>query len=390
MATPVNDTYTAASGAGIYGGKYNWPLWRRAIAAQHWGVVPSNTLASIDPEDNPAYNPNYPSSAPWHGTIGQQGIITAYNGGCYDSDNDVFWLPPGGGHEDYGGNEVYKLGLSADTPQFVMVRPPSTDLSGDGTNGLYGDGRVRSTHTYNSPVYIPGAGPAMPAIGATFYQLNGVTNPYIIDPVTGETSFIGSANPFVGKTPMDAAGACYDSLRHCIWAVGIGSPGLCRWDIATDTWYYADSKNSSAGYIDLEYMPDHDCLFMVGRTYASGFRIVDCSTLSYVTPTATGALVGMAADKISGAAANYCQSGQFVAVWNNDSSTTTINIFNVPSDPMTGSWSIEQLPVAPTNTVTPTARTANSTYGRFFYSKKLDGFGLLNGIAEQPYFYARS
>lgn len=390
MVSPVGYTYTCASGQGIYGGKYNWPAWRRAIAAQHWGVVPSNTLASIDPEDNPAYNPSYPGSANWHGTLGQQAMVSAWCGGCYDSDGDVLWLIQGGGHQDYGGNEPYKLDLSLDTPQFTMVRAPSTDLSGDGSNGLYGDGRPRSTHTYNGPVYIDGVGPAMPAIGATYPNLLGVTNPYIMSAETGEMITLGSANPFIGRTEATAAGACYDPSRHCIWAVGIGSSGLCRWDIATDTWYYADNKNSSGGYIALEYMPDHDCLFMIGKNYPSGFRIIDCTTLATYTPTATGSLVGMDLLRMSSTAGKYCQDGQFVAIWNNDTDTTKINIFNVPSDPMTGTWSIEQLPVAPTNSVTPTVRTGWGTYGRFFYSKKLDGFGLLNGVDEQPYFYARS
>jgi hypothetical protein len=137
-------------------------------------------------------------------------------------------------------------------------------------------------------------------------------------------------------------------------------------------------------------MPDHDCLFMIGKNYPSGFRIIDCTTLATYTPTATGSLVGMDLLRMSSTAGKYCQDGQFVAIWNNDTDTTKINIFNVPSDPMTGAWTIDQLPVAASNTVTPSASTFWGTYGRFFYSKKLDGFGVINGITEQPYFYARS
>jgi hypothetical protein len=317
-------------------------------------------------------------------------MVEAWCGGCYDSDNDELWLIQGGGHEDYGGNEPYKFSLSQDNPMWTMVRPPSLVMTGDGSNGLADDGRPRSTHTYNGPVFIPGVGPAMSAIGATYPSLKGVRIPYIMSRETGEVIQFGVENTYISLTESTAAASCYDPSRHCIWAVGLGDPGLCRWDIATDTWYYADSKNSSGGYIALEYMPDHDCLFMIGKNYPSGFRIIDCTTLATYTPTATGSLVGMDLLRMSSTAGKYCQDGQFVAIWNNDTDTTKINIFNVPSDPMTGAWTIDQLPVAASNTVTPSASTFWGTYGRFFYSKKLDGFGVINGITEQPYFYARS
>ena len=391
MATPVNDTYTAASGAGIYGGKYNWPTWRRAIAAQHWAEVGSNTLASIDPEDNPAYNPNYSGSAPWHGSLGQPAMITAWNGGCYDSDGDVLWLIQGGGHGDYGGNEPYKIDLSVDSPTWEMVRAPSTDLSGDGANGLYGDGRPRSVHTYNKPVYIPNVGPALAMHGATYPSLLGVRSPLILSPTTGEMTFFGADNTNVSLSQSSGSGACYDPSRHCIWTVGGGSPGISRYDIATDTWYYTGGGiNSSGGYIALEYMPDHDCIFMAGSGYTSGFRIVDCATLTTYTPVATGSMVGMTKALMSGAQVRYVQSEQRIAVWNNTSDTTQINVFNVPVDPMSGAWTIEQLSVGVGNTVTPTTKASGGTYGRFFHSQKLDGFGVINSVTEQIFFYARS
>lgn len=393
MATPVNDTYTAASGAGIYGGKYNWPLWRRSIAAQHWGVIPSNTLASIDPEDNPAYNPNYPAPAPWHGTLGQEAMITAWCGGCYDSDGDVLWLIQGGGHGDYGGNEPYKLDLSLDSPDFVMVRPPSVSMGGGtGVDGLADDGRPRSTHTYNKSVYIPGVGPALGALGLTYPNLLGVNNPFVFSPVTGEVTRVGPTNPYEGASQLDAAGVCYDSLRNCIWIQGTGRNDMTRWNMDTDTFdRYINTGSGRSGYVSLEYMPDHDCIVMLHSNAPYGMRVFDCATGTMYSPTITGSFPsGITVSSMSGAQPRYVQSGQFFAVWNNSTNTTAITIFNVPANPRTGTWTVGQLPVAGGNTVTPTVRTPNFTYGRFFYSQKLDGFGLINGVTEQPYFYARS
>ena len=120
-------------------------------------------------------------------------------------------------------------------------------------------------------------------------------------------------------------------------------------------------------------------------------RVFDCATETMYSPPITGSFPsGITVSSMSGAQPRYVQSGQFFAVWNNSTNTTAITIFNVPANPRTGTWTVDQLPVAGSNTVTPTARTPNYTYGRFFYSQKLDGFGVINGVTEQPYFYARS
>lgn len=391
MVSPVGGSYSCGSGAGIYGGKYNWPAWRRAIAAQHWGVVPSNTLASIDPEDNPAYNPNYPGSAPWHGTVGQRGMVEAWCGGCYDQDGDVLWLIQGGGHGDYGGNEPYKIDLSVDNPTWEMVRAPSTDLSGDGSNGLYGDGRPRSTHTYNKTVYIPGVGPALGALGVTYPNLLGVTNPFVLSPITGEVVQIGATNPYETAGQLDSAATCYDPSRNCVWIIGSGRGDMTRWNLDTDTFNEFIEVNAGGGYLSLTYLPDHDCIVISSRTLVGGFRVYDCATGIKYTPVVTGSFPsGVVINDLSGAQMQYVQSQQLIAFWNNSESTTVITTFSVPENPRTGTWVMGQLPVASGNAVTPTARTPWGTYGRFFYSKKLDGFGVINGVTEQPYFYARS
>jgi hypothetical protein len=367
-------------------------VWRRAIAAQTWAEVGANTLADIDPEDNPAYNPNHPASAPWHGSLGQQAMITAWCGGCYDSDGDVLWLIQGGGHGDYGGNEPYKIDLSVDNPAWEMVRAPSTDLSGNGSNGLYGDGRPRSTHTYNKSIYIPGVGPALGALGVTYPNLLGVNNPFVLSATTGEVTQVGAINPYEGASSLDAAGACYDSLRHCVWIQGTARNDMTRWNISSDTYdRFINTGSGRSGYVSLEYMPDHDCIIMLHSNAPYGMRVFDCATGTMYSPTITGSFpTGVTVGSMSGAQVRYVQSGQFVAVWNNSTNTTAITIFSAPENPRTGTWVLGELPVAPGNTITPTAMTPWGTYGRFFYSQKLDGFGVIKGVTQKVYFYARS
>ena len=81
--------------------------------------------------------------------------------------------------------------------------------------------------------------------------------------------------------------------------------------------------------------------------------------------------------------------GAFVC-WDNTTATTLITRLTPPSNPRTGTWVIDTLPVSGANAVTPSVRAANNTYGRFFYSPTLNGFGLFNSVSGPVYFYALS
>ncbi len=396
MASPVNDSYSCASGRGIYAGRFNWPAWRSAMAANTWTQI-GNTLSSIDPEDDIAINPNYPSSAQWHGTLGVAGMIEAYSGACYDSANDVLWLPLQGGHGDYGGNEPYKISLNSASPAWEMLRNPSGAIGneitlndGQDATGLYADGRLRSIHSYNKALYIPGVGPVLSITGATYPGGNlGIRSPAYINPITGELDFLGVENTFITLVTTSGGGSCYDSLRNTIWFIPASGGKVTRYDRTGNSWTDTGIYKASTGYCGLEYLPDYDCIvwFTTGQT--NGFAVIDCSTGTIYYPAVSGSYVGVAGPTGS-AQPRYVQSLKMIAFWHNSTDTTVINTLSFSSDPRTDTWTISQLPVGGSNAVTPSVRHTQGTYGRFFYSKNLDGFGLLNGVTEPIYFYARS
>ena len=93
------------------------PAWRQSMTARTWIEVPTtNTLADLNPKNNSTINPNYPSSPEWSAVGGQAAIVTAWCCGCFDQATDTLWLPLGGGHADYAGNEPYKIRLDTDSP----------------------------------------------------------------------------------------------------------------------------------------------------------------------------------------------------------------------------------------------------------------------------------
>lgn len=357
-----------------------------------WVAVPaSNTLSDLNPQNDPALNPVYPAKPEFMGT--HANIILAWCGAC--NDDAVLWLPLSGGHADYGGNEPYKIDLNAETPSWEMVRPPSgaignviTTDDGQEATGLYSDGRPRAIHSYNKPVYVPGVGPVIAVQGSTWTSGQaGTKKPIFISPTTGEmTGFYDPPTDAAGTA--SGSGACYDSSRNAIWWRGSGTSKFQKFDIGTQAWTSHGSNIASNGNLALVYLADHDCIVWF-RTFPSPeIAIFDCTTGTIDVPPLSGSMVGAS---IGGTMQPvYVPAVNAIACWDNSTDTTKINILSVPANPKTDTWVISQLPVDAANAVTPSAKAANGTYGRFFYSQRLDGFGVINAASEPIYFYARS
>ena len=392
MASPVADNYSASSGATITAGRFAWPAWRLAMTPNTWAAI-GTTLASIDSEDNAGINNSYPSNAIWHATVGQAAIINAWCGGCYDSANDVLWLPLGGGHNDYAGNEPYKIDISAESPAWEMVRNPSGAIGnlitlddGQETTGIYSDGRPRAIHSYNKPCYVPGVGPVITVQGGTYKvggSANGTLKPIVINETTGEGTFKTAGT--MSNVDTSGSGSCYDPTRHALWYRSSGTGGFYKYDITGDSWAAQGSSFAVSGYSGLEYLPDYDCILWINSGLTNGFAVFDCATTTLYQPSKTGSLTGMS---LSGEAQPRRFTATQVALWDNATSTTQINVMSFASNPRTDTWQISQLSVDGSNAVTPTAAAANGTYGRFFYSSNLSGFGVINSITDQIYFYA--
>jgi hypothetical protein len=455
------------------------PAWRQAMAAFTWAEVPtSNTLASLNPKNNASINPAYPGNPEWG--AGHAAVITAWCGGCLDEATDDFWIPLGGGHADYAGNEPYKLNLRHDTPTWTMVRPPSgavgnvlntqdRPLTGAGStttaivlasgvsapavyggydaasdeddayngmtlqvsnqtrtitdydgathtatvgsaysitvtgqfysvisggvsvhgalgeqSGMYADGRVRSTHTYNKPVWVPGVGPFIACLSSVSWSGQvGTDKPVRIDPVTGESTLLAASS-----VSMGSVGACYDPSRHAIWMRGAGTGKFHRYNIGTDTWTNDIGPNKAvSGRASLAYLADINCIVWICQTFTAGFALLDCATGTVYEPSVSGSWT---ADLASNQAA-WVPSLNAVCSWNNSSDTTLISRLTRPvGNPRTDEWTLDTLEVDESNSVTPSARTANGTYGRFGYSPFLDGFYLLNSTSGPVYFFALS
>lgn len=393
MATPRGATYSAGSGATVYGGRSaSLPSWVSSAVSGRWGTVPvAAALSTLDPKLNASLNPNYPGGPEWYGGTGFVSVVSTWCGGCFDAANDVFWMPLQGGHGDYAGNEPYKLELNKEAPNWTMVRPPSgaignllTTNDGQESSGVYSDGRPRAIHSYNKPIFVPGVGPVISVQGNTSWTAAGGTSkPIKVNPTTGEGTF-GAANTLLNGF-TSGIGSCFDPTRGAqgsIWVRGVGTGRMHRYDIAADSWTQnVGPSASSSGYCSLSYMPETDCILW-GDT--NGFRVLDCAAGTLHTPTFSGTLLGA----ISGGQTQWVNGKSYL--WNHASSTTQIDRITPGANPRTDTWTIDQLTVDGGNSVTPTARTTNGTYGRFWYAPNFSMFLLFNSVSGSIYFFKPS
>lgn len=385
----ANDTYTAGLDGRCYVGRFSRPQWVLNQAINSVGVIPfSNTLADINPRNDPLINPVYPNKPEWEASGSFASIITAWCGAV--NDDDQFIIPFIAGHADYAGGESYRGFFNSETPSFSMIRKPTGALpdaiitnDGQESTGLYADGRPRAVHTYNKIIWIPSGDIALVPQGRTSWSAaNGTRRAITISPNDGEMTLFGAELGVGDLSEFSGSGVCWDSLRGIVWHRGPATGMFRTWNPATNTWNASASDSLAvSGYTALEYIPEHDCILWINSFFANGFAVLDCSTGAITQPALTGSFVGMSPS-------GECQPRRFdgnkFAMWDNSTSTNVINVMTYGANPRTDAWSVSQLTFGG---LTPTVRTTRGTYGRFFHSEKLGIFGVLNAVDQPTYFF---
>lgn len=219
------------------------PSWLAAITVGTVGVAGGSLQAS---------------GVGWSGTHpGGTGIYTAvldaYSGGIlntvglYIGANFVSgtWLCCwGGGHTDYGGDEIYAFGpLESNAPTWSRLMDPRVP----GPNDVARDtsGYPTSRHTYNSINFISlGGRNWMYSAGQPFGYYSAVPS-YASDVFDFSVASPNSNFPWIAKA--DAAGVCdvsaVDTTTGKIWGIPYAGNSIALYDIATDAWSSANFKS---------------------------------------------------------------------------------------------------------------------------------------------------
>jgi hypothetical protein len=116
------------------------------LPARQWTNIPGTALRSVLPPE---------SKIPFEGrTTGPRSVLEAWNGCAYDPVNHdlYFW---GGGHSDYGGNEVYRLSLESLSVARLTDPSPLPAPSAAVKCPSPTDGTPSSSHDYDGIAWCP-------------------------------------------------------------------------------------------------------------------------------------------------------------------------------------------------------------------------------------------
>ena len=191
------------------------------MAPGTWYEAPNTHMRDVDP--CPQRNCSY------SGTGGQAAIIKAWGGAAYDDTRDrlIVW---GGGHGDYGGNEVYVFDVN--TLTWTRVTDPSDPPARD--EPYASDGAPGSSHSRNTLQYVPHLD-ALCIFGFSGYFPSAGTGSRNTDcyDFTNDR-WIYQADAPVGGSGRGITGVDKNGM---VWSHGDGQQGkLCRYNPYTDTW----------------------------------------------------------------------------------------------------------------------------------------------------------
>lgn len=341
------------------------PSWAPPVG--QWGTLPDSTW--------------YSSGAVWAGTFpggstGVRSVFTAWCGGVlntvgiYRGGSFVpgsFMVVFGGGHGDYGGNELYAYGpLDSDAPTWSRITDPT--LPAPNNVARTAEGYPVSRHTYDTLQFVPGLNQMICAGTPGYYSLGfgfdtvdafdfdvnpAVSNPWLNYDAGWNDGSAGGASSINGTTG-------YDPLTNKIWNLGQGNVvRLKSFDAGTGTWtvHYKDNPN---GPSNAKASLDYTNKLYVFRSDAGDVYAQDLNnpTSAIYTPTCTGT-----APPASNTTMEWDAVGNRHVLWPGSGSTVYFLTPGANPGPGGDAWTWSSH--TPSAGATPANGDTNGVYGRY-------------------------
>jgi hypothetical protein len=168
---------------------------------------------------------------PAWGVIGPRAVTDAWGGAAFDTRRQVLLLH-GGGHGDYGGNEVYEFHLTRRAWVRATDPSPLRDLGG-GRFEVMGSEAPVSSHSYDGLCYLPDSG-AIFKFGGSCYANGSAydSHAYLYQPAQRRWRRLSQAP------------------RHCLQVVSDYDPAVRRVVVGTGSglmWFDAESERWELG-----------------------------------------------------------------------------------------------------------------------------------------------
>lgn len=364
-------------------------------------LVGTNTLKDCDP--NPARNAVYTGVSGVNGIVADCGMTYAPDYGTLGA-----LVVTGGGHADYGGNEVYVFPF--DTMTWVRLTEPSTAIqplvfNTPGTNvpigcdlvhGEHSDGTPLSNHNYSSLQAIPGGNKGL----LLSYTKNNIcwtgqeSSPWshVCDLETGVWSRY-SVNAAPHRWDNIAADAtCYDASRGRVWGVNRGGSGIISYlDLASKTHSAALGYAVNGGYLaTCARTPVNDLMLLCSAIYS---ETVGAPTQLYAvdlkSPGSGIKYLALFGDVLP--SVRYCPVGFDWDTANNvgwiyfgnwtwgetDGINDTTHVYRV-TPPISGSWITGTWSISKVALPSALPDCVNGPYSRWRYCSKISKFALVS------------
>lgn len=324
---------------------------------------------------NTHLRPQVPNPIP-PGYVGPPAVMGAWSGGAYDYRRDrlMVW---GGGHGDYGGNEVYAFDIATLAWSRVWGPTPNTEIPPVGSSicsETYADGHPASRHTY-AGLQILGSG-LFWAQGGSLYCGSGAmgVDAWTLDPSTGSWTMLAPPpKEGVGSTPK----AAYDPQTGHVFLQRYAD--FDEYDPSTKTWSVRGTY--SAGWQGDEMTAAVDPVRRLWVAVGNGhLRVWDLST-NPATLTEPSTVGGSTVIGATAPGFEYDPNLKAFVAWVSGS-----DVYSLDMGTMT--WTIH--PAAATNVVTPSPPQMTGTFGRFRYIPSKNAYVLVSGIDEDAFIYKLS
>ncbi|HEX7077289.1 MAG TPA: hypothetical protein VF363_02575 [Candidatus Eisenbacteria bacterium] len=326
-----------------------------------WYEVPNSRMDQVLPSPIP---PGY---------SGPKAVMEAWSGGAYDTRRDrlIVW---GGGHGDYGGNEIYTFDMN--TLQWSRVWGPSAGIPDPGATCVdtYSDGNPVSRHTYDGVEYLP---------SQDRFWINGGSR-YCGSGSAGRDTwaFDFAGSRWERKADLPVCDGCayleavsgYDPTTGHVFLAEAGQR-LAEYDPAGDSWTWRGDNavgSSKSGVFDWKRRK----FLALGSGTVYMFDLSQSGTSTRQTLSTTGD-TGILSGRYPGLV--YDPVSDRIVAWNGGADVYTLNLDTLV-------WTRH----GTTGSVVPTAAQSAGTYGRFQYVPSKNVFVAVNAIDGDVYIYRLS
>jgi hypothetical protein len=252
----------------------NVPTWWTALADAIWTPIAGGAGYGAAWQNGSRIFDVLPSNSGSYGASVSD-ITDQYSGGCANQSLLEYYMPCSGGHQSYGGNEIYALALNQAVPGFSRIWGPSAvanlDFSDQSTNPPwlgYTDNTPRSTHGWfqnyctkfnkivvgQSAYYAPTGWHASNMWGIDRGSGGNISGSWIyLGRMWVQTAQGGSDGTLGGSTWFfQSAPGAYDSVTDILWRVPeadvIGTPSFRGFNVQ-NAYAAGEASHSGANYV---------------------------------------------------------------------------------------------------------------------------------------------